>query len=250
MTAGRSGAGQLRFGDGFYDEERGDEVPFRWMSPRAELGFDGAPVERVLELWVRSPFQDLSQRFAASSEPAQAWPLARGWNGVSIRIPAGATALTLEANPPFPREHYPGDPRTLAVEVRSARLHADARRHAHVARQQVNAAANLAEMLRGATELQSMPVKLGIDVEGACNVKPPCVYCAWDYSKGLEGENTEAPFTLETLAEWGAFFDDAAELVNCSIGEPFMGKDIESLLDAFGERGKMLEITSVRGSPG
>jgi len=243
LASGRSELDGLRFGAGFYAEERGDEVPFRWMSPRAEISLEAAPVERFLELWVRSPFHDLSQRLALTAPAAQAWPLARGWNGVSIRVPAGATALTLEASPPFPREHYPGDERLLAVEVRSPRLHADARRHEHVARQQRNAVANLTEMLHGATELASGPVKLGIDVEGACNVKPPCVYCAWDYSKGLEGDNTEAPFTLETLAEWGAFFDDAAELVNCSIGEPFMGKNIEEVLDAFGERGKMLEIT-------
>ena len=243
MTAGRAEFGKLAFGEGFYAEEPGDEVPFRWMSPRAAIGFEAAPLERFLELWVRSPFHDLSQRLTIVSDAAQTWLLARGWNGVSIRIPAGATRLTLDASPPFPREHYPGDPRTLAVEVRAPRLHADPRRHGHVARQQLNAVANLAEMLRGATALASMPVKLGIDVEGACNVKPPCVYCAWDYSKGLEGTNTEAPFTLETLDEWGAFFEDAAELVNCSIGEPFMGKNIESLLDAFGERGKMLEIT-------
>ena len=243
MTAARPESGKLYFGDGFYAEEPGDEIPFRWMSPRAAIGFEPAQVERFLELWVRSPFHDLSQRLTVVSEAAQTWPLARGWNGVSIRIPAGATSLRLEASPPFPPEHYPGDPRTLAVEVRSPRLHGDPRRHAHVTRQQLNAVANLAEMLRGATELVSMPVKLGIDVEGACNVKPPCVYCTWDYSKGQEGPNTETPFTIETLDEWGAFFDDAAELVNCSIGEPFMGKDIESLLDAFGERGKMLEIT-------
>lgn len=213
------------------------------MSPRGEIGFEPAPVERFLELWVRSPFHDLTQWLAVSSPAAQVWPLARGWNGVSMGVPAGAAGLTLQANPPFPREHYPGDERTLAVEVRSPRLHADPRRHDHVARQQRNAVTNLAEMLRGATQLASMPVKLGIDVEGACNVKPPCVYCAWDYSKDLEGANTELPFTLETLDEWGAFFDDAAELVNCSIGEPFMGKNIEEVLDAFGERGKMLEIT-------
>jgi MoaA/NifB/PqqE/SkfB family radical SAM enzyme len=85
---------------------------------------------------------------------------------------------------------------------------------------------------------------LGIDLTGVCNIKPPCVYCAWDLSKEREGGNVELPFNLETLSEYGDFFEGASELVNCSIGEPFMMKDIDALLDAFGQRGKMLEVTT------
>lgn len=42
----------------------------------------------------------------------------------------------------------------------------------------------------------------------------------------------------------GPFFDNSVSLVNCSIGEPFMMKNIDELLDAFGNAGKVLEMTT------
>ena len=60
----------------------------------------------------------------------------------------------------------------------------------------------------------------------------------------LEGDHVDTPFTRDTLHEWGAFFDNAVSLVNCSIGEPFMMKPIDDLLDAFGDTGKVLEMTT------
>ena len=111
-------------------------------------------------------------------------------------------------------------------------------------RQQRNRVLNFEELLAGALELRSTPPKLGIDLTGVCNIKPPCVYCAWDLSKEREGGNVDLPFNLDTLAEYGAFFENSTELVNCSIGEPFMMKDVDPLLDAFGGRGKILELTT------
>jgi hypothetical protein len=70
------------------------------------------------------------------------------------------------------------------------------------------------------------------------------VYCSWDFSKAQEGDNVSSPFTVRTLDEMGPIFDNAHKLVNCSIGEPFMKKDIDPLLDSFGERGKLLEIAT------
>lgn len=99
-------------------------------------------------------------------------------------------------------------------------------------------------MLAGSTELRSHPPNLGIDLYGVCNVKPPCVYCEWDYSKELEGEEVDRPFTLETLDEYGEFFDSARNLINCSIGEPFMMKEFDDLLDRFGSEGKNLELAT------
>jgi hypothetical protein len=103
---------------------------------------------------------------------------------------------------------------------------------------------NRRELLAGSTALSSQPPKLGIDMAGTCNVKPPCVYCAWDFNKELEGDNAALPFTTGTLERYGPFFEDAQELVNCSIGEPFMMKNMDELLDAFGSRGKVLELTT------
>ena len=90
----------------------------------------------------------------------------------------------------------------------------------------------------------SPPWKLGIDIQGSCNVKPPCVYCLWDLAKEREGANVDVPFNLQTLREYGPLFDNAAVLVNCSIGEPFMMREMDLLLDEFGSRGKVLELTT------
>jgi len=236
----------LRFADGFHHEERAEGLPFHWMALEGRILFEPQPAPRFLELWVRSNFHDLSQRLAAmvGQAAAEAHELVRGWNPLSIGVPAGADSVTLRASKIFPREYYPGDGRELAVQVRGARLHGDAGRHGHVVRQHANAVLNLRELLQGKTALSSTPPKLGIDMTGACNVKPPCVYCAWDFNKALEGAEVDAPFGLDTLGHYGPFFDNSLELVNCSIGEPFMMKNVDELLDAFGERGKLLELTT------
>ena len=237
---------EASFGAGFYEEEHDGTDVFRWMGERAVLGFPPDPAPRFLEYWACSEFYDLSQRLAlsADNQPLEDLALTRGWAPRSVAIPAGITRLELKASKLFPREHYPNDSRTLALRLRGLRLHKDPERHAAVRRQQENALSNARELVEGRTALDSTPPSLGIDLYGTCNVKPPCVYCEWDHAKNLEGDHVDAPFTRDTLHEWGAFFDNAVSLVNCSIGEPFMMKPIDDLLDAFGDTGKVLEMTT------
>jgi len=99
-------------------------------------------------------------------------------------------------------------------------------------------------MLEGKSRLDSTPPTLGIDMYGVCNVKPPCVYCEWDISKEMEGDNVDAPFSRETLEDWGQTFSNSSTLVNCSIGEPFMMKNLDELFDIYGDGGKALEMTT------
>jgi len=250
-------AAPVAFGDGFYDEERHDLDVFRWMGQSGRLTFDPDPAERFLELWVLSEFHDLSQELTSSagagvpSTPdaplgtgAETFALVSGWAPLPVTVPAGADHLDLRVNKLFPRAYYPGDGRALAVRMRPPLLHRDPVRHGHVARQYRNAVANTREALEGRAALTSTPVSLGIDLYGVCNVKPPCVYCEWDFNKDLEAEHVDTPFTVDTLREWGPFFDNSVSLVNCSIGEPFMMKNFDDLLDAFGDGGKVLEMTT------
>jgi len=238
-------SGPVEFGTGFYDEERDGLDVFRWMGLTGQLRFAPASAASYLEVWVLSEFQDLSQELTCRSGGQELrLPLAHGWAPLSIPVPAGAVHADLAVNKIFPRAYYPADPRSLAIRVRPPHIHQDPVRHAHVARQQTNSVRNAHEMLEGRAALQSTPVSLGIDLYGVCNVKPPCVYCEWDHNKRLEGDDVDTPFTLETLAEWGAFFDNSVNLVNCSIGEPFMMKNFDDLLDAFGDSGKVLEMTT------
>jgi hypothetical protein len=128
--------------------------------------------------------------------------------------------------------------------LRSPLRHDDAQRHAQVRRQQANRIRNSEELLAGAVRLRSTPPKLGIDLEGRCNINPPCVYCEWDWNKGLEGDNAQVPFDLAKLRAQGGIFDNSSELINCSIGEPFMIRDIDAVLDAFGRSGKLFEAST------
>jgi MoaA/NifB/PqqE/SkfB family radical SAM enzyme len=235
----------VEFGDGFYAEERNGEGSFRWMGERGRLHFAPAPGERYLELTVYSEFHDLSQWLEAEvAGDRRRIELGNGWTAGSLAIPAGAGEVVLAASRLYPPEYYPADGRHLSVSFRAPVLHADGERHAHLVRQHANAVANRREMLAGVPRLESTPPVLGIDLHGVCNVKPPCVYCEWDTSKRAEGDNVERPFTVETLDEYGELFANAGSLINCSIGEPFMMKGVDRLLDAFGDRGKFLEMTT------
>ena len=231
---------------GFHGLEEEDGLAFRWMARRARVSFPPADVPRFLELSVRSPFQDLSAKVAAGPERGEraALTIADGWDTVSFAVPPGAGALDLDVDRALPAGAHPGDARDLALQVRRPLLHADPARHAHVLRQHENRVRNRRELLEGAVQLESTPWKLGIDMVGACNVKPPCVYCNWDEAKRREGADVDTPFDPGTLRTYGPFFDGASELVNCSIGEPFMMREIDDLLDAFGEAGKLLELTT------
>ncbi len=230
---------------GFHAREWDGENHFRWMGGAGVLGLEPVAEPSFLELSVRSSFADLSQVLTvAAGEVVGEFPLIAGWMQLSVSLPAHADEVVLELNKLFPRHYYPGDARSLGAQVRGVRHHRQPERHGHVTRQHANALLNTRELLDGATRLESTPPALGIDMYGVCNVKPPCVYCEWDASKDLEGANVDTPFTAETLREYGAFFDNAHELTNCSIGEPFMMRNFDALLDVFGSQGKVLELTT------
>jgi MoaA/NifB/PqqE/SkfB family radical SAM enzyme len=238
-------ARDLRYVSGFYAAEMDEGLPFRWMASSGQLGLPAADTPRFIELWVGSRYADGSQVVTLTAgQTSSVHALTVGWNAISTPVGPGVDTVRLTVNKGLPRKDHPLDPRPLAVQVRTPLLHADAARHTHVSRQHENRVANLHELRAGAIELSSLPPKLGIDITGTCNVKPPCVYCQWDQAKDMEGDNVSLPFNPTTVREYGDFFENAHDLVNCSIGEPFMVKSIDLLLDIFGSQGKLLELTS------
>lgn len=237
-------ARDLRFERGFYPPDLGEGEVVRWMACRGALAFPPAPGPRFLELRVRSPFRDGSQsltvsRVAASDEVA----LAEGWNHVSVGLEPGTERVEIVASRAWTGARREGDPRELAIQVRAPLLHEDGGRHASVAGTHANRVLNHRELLAGQAVLASRPPRLGIDVAGTCNVKPPCVYCEWETSKAREGERAHLAFGAADLEGYGDFFERAEELVNCSIGEPFMIRGVDALLETIGSRGKFLELT-------
>lgn len=242
----RTTATPVEFGDGFYGEERDDVYLFRWMRLAGDLRVEVAEESRFLEIWVFSNFRDLTQELSVAGEDwQQERTLASGWSRLSVPVPAGTDRIRLQVNKPFPKSHYPDDSRSLAIRVRNgAYVHQDEARHRQIHALYANKIHNWGEMLAGKSQLDSTPPTLGIDMYGVCNVKPPCVYCEWDISKEMEGDNVEAPFDRELLGEWGTTFSDSSTLVNCSIGEPFMMKNLDELFDIYGDEGKALEMTT------
>lgn len=233
------------FEEGFYAEEQDDFGSFRWMTQRGSLNVEPQSKPAFLEFWAASEFHDLSQSLSVQvGETTTCLELLHGRARNSVPVPAHIGRVNLEASCLFPSEYYPEDSRRLALRIAQPLLHCDSERHAHVTRQYDNALRNTKELLGGKTVLNSTPTSLGIDLHGVCNVKPPCVYCEWDSSKEFEGDNVDVPFTRETLEEYAEFFDNTTQLVNCSIGEPFMMKNLDELLDIFRNRGKILEVTT------
>ncbi|GMR22531.1 MAG: hypothetical protein BMS9Abin37_0887 [Acidobacteriota bacterium] len=235
----------VSFGKGFYDEEHDGSEPFRWMARAGVLTFSPRRIARFLELNVRSEFHDLTQRLTArAGEAEDELDLAHAWTPISIAIPPGACEIKLAVSEIFPKAYYPGDTRELGICVRAPTIHENGERHDAIRRQWKNKIHNTREMLARKTVLASTPPELGIDLHGACNVKPPCVYCEWDDSKEKEGDNVDTPFTVDTLADYGEFFANSGRLQNCSVGEPFMKRDLDDLLDVFGNAGKSLEMST------
>ncbi len=238
-------AADARYASGFYGVEHDDLERFRWMGLRGRIEFEPGAEPGFAEFRAWSGFHDLRQHLTVEGGgPPETFELPHGWWTVSVPVPAGCGAVRLRADRQLPPSARPGDDRQLAVRVAAPRIHRDAARHRTVAGQLRNAVLNTREGLEGRTELASTPTNLGIDMYGVCNVKPPCVYCDWDFAKALEKDDVEAPFNLDTLGDYGPFFDNAASLVNCSIGEPFMMKDFDALLDAFGDGNKLVEMTT------
>jgi len=236
----------VRLARGFYRPESDGVDTFQWMSQQGRLEFDSSPVDRYLEFWVLSEFRDLSQHLTVTGTQSatESRALVAGWSPMSVPVPAGASHLELAVDKLFPPAYYPSDSRTLGVRLRNVRLHEDEDRHIAIARQDANSRLNQQEVIAGEVTLTSTPPSLGIDLHGACNVKPPCVYCEWDFSKTQEGDHADVPFTRDTLKEWGPFFDNSVSLINCSIGEPFMMKNLDDLLGEFGRTGKALQMTT------
>jgi MoaA/NifB/PqqE/SkfB family radical SAM enzyme len=75
-------------------------------------------------------------------------------------------------------------------------------------------------------------------------MNPPCVYCFWDTSKGLEGERADAVVDGEALLGYGEFFHCAKLFQNCSIGEPLLHPGIAEIFEVLERYGKELQVST------
>jgi MoaA/NifB/PqqE/SkfB family radical SAM enzyme len=228
--------------DGWYDVEYGPEGAFRWSGPVSKMRINLHNKTGFLQLDARYPENIGKRRMIFAGDASVVMDIQGGrriyW--VPIReILTESSTIEMRVEPVF---RAASDPRELGIMVSSIRLLPDAVTYAGEVRPANPGAENLAlneiEWATGKAVLASSPPRLRIDLETRCNIKPPCVYCAFDYVKGRE-ELSNHSFQPKTLIDMGPFFQNAKEVLDCSIGEPLMSSHFEALavlLDTFGKR--------------
>ena len=176
----------------------------------------------------------------------------KSWNFYSFPIPATAKnqedfqgyELALSLNRVFPEKYHVKDPRQLGVKVSPIAFHDEKEIHEEFLFFHKNAMLNYEERKRGETKLKSYPINLGIDLYAKCNMKPPCVYCLWDWMKEEEEGYIETVVNEKTFEEYGPFFRSARLLINCSIGEPLLHPRFEEIVEYCAKHNKIMEIST------
>lgn len=238
-------------GHGWYAWEFQDDIPFRWMRRTSRVTVPEAVHQgrRFLIVPIFSDYEDLSQTLTVSAGDAVTrLELAHRWTYYSLPLP-GRLGAPLEVG--FGLDRLMPDSCRSADETRElgARIgpfvfHDDEERHAGMQFFYENVVRNRREQEAGATVLSSLPLSLGIDLFGRCNIKPACVYCLWDGMKDAEGENVDLAVDDRTLEEYGPFFRAARSLVNCSFGEPLLHPRLDEVVSLAARHGKMLELST------
>ena len=247
--------------DGWYSREKEKHFDYRWMSPEARVLLPGRQLEknRFLGIQACSEYNDFSQILQVSfaGQNIASIPLLPNWNYYSLALPVTSEAasnadpgrsdfeeLHLSLNKNIPAPLRKGDSRDLGLRVNCINFHADADFHEDFLFFYKNAYLNYQEMLAGKIKLDSFPPQLGIDLYGKCNIKPPCVYCEWDWMKEVEGEYAQTVVDDKTLEDYGPFFRAARNLINCSIGEPLIHPRLKQILDFCEKHKKVLEMAT------
>lgn len=264
------------YGEGWYEWERGELFPFRWMKREAILYLPSAWKEGYLMLPISSEYFNQKQILSIFKDEIELarWPLLYQWNTYSLGLSdksseiqpismdqsssflatgekdrdylghGQAIKLVFKLNRLFPERYHPHDPRELGVRVGPITWHKDEQRHHDLVFFHENAVRNYEEMMAGKTILTSFPTNLGVDLYARCNLSPPCVYCLYERMKILEGNDQEVIVDDRTLANYGPFFQAARTIVNCSFGEPLLHPRLEEILEFCASRGKVVELST------
>ncbi len=222
---------------GWHKKEFDNFYHFQWISGKAEGFFHETWLEqkRYFSFYADSPYGDFRQVLSVACDGYEwaRFPLFQKWHFYSVdlrpflekkapfsRGKKRIFELDFKATQTFLEKQHRVNPRELGVKLRDLEFHSDNEEHQRFVFRYQNAVLNFKEMQEGKTKLCSYPRYLGIDIYGKCNIKPPCVYCGWDEMKKAEGKNIDIDVDDRTLMSYGAFFESAEVLVNCSIGEP------------------------------
>lgn len=251
--------GAYILGEGWHDLEFDDIYYFRWTDKRARIFLSPQVINefKFFRFYADSLFSGFEQKLSVTLD-GKAWeaiPLLEKWSlyslafeKISINTEAGNQRnyheLILSVNKSQTEKHHPSNPRELGVKIRDLEFHNDQDEHENLLYFLHNSLLNYQEMCEGKVVLTSYPPNLGIDIYGKCNIKPPCVYCEWDWMKEAEGDNVNTLVDEKTLEGYNSFFRSARTLINCSIGEPLLNPRLDEILKLTENHHKILEMAT------
>jgi MoaA/NifB/PqqE/SkfB family radical SAM enzyme len=247
---------ELVYERGFFEWEYREFFPFVWMTQKANLFLPANQLKthKYFSFYAFSPYANFSQKLKLVLEGIEIGeiPLIKNWNFYSFVIPRSvieenhrsAYELNLSLNKLYPLKYHKEDPRELGAKISHFNFHDDAEIHEEFQFFHMNIILNYEERKLGKTELTSYPVNLGIDLFAKCNMKPPCVYCLWDWMKEEEEGHIETVVDEKTFEDYGPFFRSARLLINCSIGEPLLHPGFERILEYCTKHNKIMEIST------
>jgi len=246
----------LLYDYGWHEWEHDEFFPYAWMKQKARVFLPAQQVKkhRFISFYAFSEYANYKQalRLELNGEELGVFPLIKSWNFYSFPIPpvqndqkgTKGHELVLYLNRPFPKKYHRQDPRELGVKISPIKFHDENETHEGFLFFHKNAMLNYEERKRGETELRSYPINLGIDLFAKCNMKPPCVYCLWDWMKEEEEGHIETVVDEKTFEEYGPFFQSARLLINCSIGEPLLHPRFEQIMEYCSDHNKIMEIST------
>jgi MoaA/NifB/PqqE/SkfB family radical SAM enzyme len=168
--------------------------------------------------------------------------LRKGWQKVTVKLPVNTGPPTFEVSPLPVIEN---DKRELGLMIRSIVLFNDEALYFRTRQVAENSMLNESEFHQGAPVLDSFPQNLRVTTEVRCNIpetSQPCAYCAWDWSKKME--DGSPAFDSAFIEHLAGFYDNALQIVDCSIGEPVMNKKLAAIVSRFEDDSKEFSFTT------
>jgi MoaA/NifB/PqqE/SkfB family radical SAM enzyme len=247
---------ELVYEQGWYEWEYKEFFPFAWMTQEANLFLPANQLKnhKYFSFYAFSQYANFDQKLKLVLDGIEQCeiPLIKKWNFYSFAIPESVTEenhrsayeLRLSLNKLYPLRYHEEDPRELGAKISHIKFHNEDEIHKEFQFFHKNILLNYEERKLGKTELTSYPINLGIDLFAKCNMKPPCVYCLWDWTKEWEEGHIETVVDERTFVEYGPFFQSARLLINCSIGEPLLHPRFEQILEYCTKHNKIMEIST------
>ena len=225
--------------EGFYEKESDDLGPFVWTKRRFKTRYHGVSGLFRINLCYYGENGLLSVQGENGEKTFMA--LYRGWHIYPFDLSRFQKGIIdFELNYLVKVDE---DDRELGIMIRDFHEFEHLNEFYYLSRIFENKMLNRKEFMSAKEKLQSLPYRLRIDIENRCNIKPPCVYCEWDWIKHLE-DQTDYKFTFDTIEELGPFFDLAEEVIDCSYGEPFLNTDLSTIINYISGKRKHIEFTS------